>query len=117
MKFLVDAQLPYLLSKWIIEKGFESIHTEDLPNKDETEDEEIRMISARSDLIVITKDLDFYDSHLLRDSPKRLLLITTGNIKNHQLLNLFRRNFQEIVDLFEHCNLIEMSNEELIAHF
>ena len=117
MRFLVDAQLPYLLSKWIRDEGFEAIHTEDLPNKDETEDEEIRMLSIQSDYIVITKDLDFYDSHLLRNSPWKLLLITTGNIKNHRLLNLFRRNFQEIVNQFEYCNLIEMSNEELIAHF
>ncbi len=117
MRFLVDAQLPYLLSEWIREKGLEAIHTEDLPNKDETEDEEIRVLSVQSDYIVITKDLDFYDSHLLRNSPRKLLIITTGNIKNHQLLNLFRRNFQEIVNQFEYYNLIEMSREELTTYF
>ena len=117
MKFLIDAQLPYLLSIWIREKGFGAVHTDDLPNKDETEDEEIRQLSVEGDYIVITKDIDFYNSHLIRNSPEKLFLITTGNIKNRQLLDLFRRNFSEITELFTHCRLVEMSNSEIIAHY
>lgn len=116
MRFLIDAQLPALLAKWIREKGFEAIHTDDLPNRDETEDDEIRLLADRIGYIVITKDADFYDSYILKNSPKRLLLISTGNIKNRQLLDLFRKNFQEIVGLFGYCDLIEMNNTELIAH-
>ncbi|WP_373511993.1 DUF5615 family PIN-like protein [Persicitalea sp.] len=117
MKFLVDAQLPYLLAIWMRSKGCEVVHTEDLPDKDETEDETIRSISTKASYIVVTEDLDFYDSHLPRNAPEKLLLITTGNIKNRQLLDLFRRNFQEIVNLFEYCDLVEMSNEDMIAHY
>lgn len=117
MRWLINAQLPYLLSIWIRSKGFETIHTDDLPRKDETEDEEIRLLSTKMGYIVITKDIDFYDSHLINNIPEKLLLITTGNIKNRQLMDLFRRNFQEIINLFEYCNLVEMSNEELTAHY
>jgi predicted nuclease of predicted toxin-antitoxin system len=116
MKFLVDAQLPLLLATWIREKGFDVIHTDDLPLKDETGDNEIRMIADRQERIVITKDADFYDSYILRQSPNRLLLISTGNIKNRQLLDLFRKNFQQIVGIFGYCNFVEMDNIELIAH-
>lgn len=116
MKFLVDAQLPLLLATWIREKGFDVIHTDDLPLKDETGDNEIRVIADQQARIVITKDADFYDSYILRQSPKRLLLISTGNIKNRQLLDLFRKNFQQIVGMFSYCNLVEMDNTELIAH-
>lgn len=35
MKFLIDAQLPYRLKYWLIEKGFETIHTRDLPEANE----------------------------------------------------------------------------------
>ncbi|MDF7817465.1 DUF5615 family PIN-like protein [Runella sp. MFBS21] len=97
MKFLVDAQLPFLLATWIKEKGFDTIHTEDLPFKDETGDTEIRKVADQQGRIVITKDSDFYDSFLIHQSPKQLLLISTGNIKNRQLLDLFRKNFQQIL--------------------
>ena len=65
MKFLIDAQLPYLLALWIREKGFEATHTDEMPNKDETTDDEIRNLSIGANYVVITKDADFYDSHLL----------------------------------------------------
>lgn len=36
MKFIVDAQLPYVVAKLIKAKGFDAIHTDDLPNKERT---------------------------------------------------------------------------------
>ena len=112
----MDAQLPLLLATWIKEKGFDAIHTDDLPMKDETGDDEIRVIADKQQRIVITKDSDFYDSFLLHNSPQRLLLISTGNIKNRQLLDLFRKNFQQVVAMFSYCDFVEMDNTELIAH-
>lgn len=115
MKFLVDAQLPLLLAIWLREKGFDVLHTNDLPFKDETEDGEIRQIADQQNRIVITKDTDFYDSYMLQKSPKRLLIISTGNIKNRQLLDLFRKNFSQIVKMFDYCDFVEMDNFELTA--
>jgi predicted nuclease of predicted toxin-antitoxin system len=37
---------------------------------------------------VVTKDADFRNSHLLSGSPRRLLIVTTGNITNDALLEL-----------------------------
>ncbi len=87
-----------------------------MPQREETEDQYIRQIAAKEGRIVITKDSDFYDSHLLQKQPRQLLLITTGNLKNRQLLDLFRQNFAEIVRLFEYYDLIELTNDEIIAH-
>lgn len=116
MKFLVDAQLPLLLANWLLEKGFDTLHTNDLPDGDETQDGYIRAVADAEDRIVITKDSDFYDSHLLLKQPRRLLLITTGNLKNRQLLDLFRQNLPEIIRLFASYDLIELTNDEIIAH-
>lgn len=116
MKFLVDAQLPPLLAVWLSEKGFDTIHTNDLPARDETEDHYIRAVAASESRVVITKDSDFYDSHLLQKQPAKLLLITTGNLKNRQLLDLFRRNTSEIIRLFSVYDLVELTNDEIIAH-
>jgi predicted nuclease of predicted toxin-antitoxin system len=90
MKFIVDAQLPPLLANWLLEKGFDTLHTNDLPHREETEDYYIRQVADVENRIVITKDTDFYDSHLLQKQPRKLLLISTGNLKNRQLLDLFR---------------------------
>jgi predicted nuclease of predicted toxin-antitoxin system len=65
MKYLIDAQLPYLLAEVLRSKGYNVMHTDDLPNKDETSDTVIRQIATREDRIVITKNSDFLDSYLL----------------------------------------------------
>lgn len=42
--------------------------------------------------MVVTKDRDFRDSHLLHNFPRRLLVVATGNIANDDLLALFEAN-------------------------
>jgi predicted nuclease of predicted toxin-antitoxin system len=116
MKFIIDAQLSYRLAKFIANKGFDVIHTDDLPNRERTSDNEIRSIAKRDNRIVISKDKDFYDSHLLQKSPAKLLLISTGNIVNRELLEIFENNWSNIVVLFSDFNLLELTNSELIAH-
>jgi predicted nuclease of predicted toxin-antitoxin system len=76
------------LSKYLENKGFDVIHTDDLPGKDYTTDKEIREISVKENRIVITKDSDFLDSFYVKGSPPKLLLVSTGNIKNKVLLSL-----------------------------
>lgn len=57
MKFIIDAQLPRKLSTFLIEKGFDSIHTLDLPKKNKTSDSEINKISIEQERILISKAL------------------------------------------------------------
>jgi len=104
------------LATWLLEKGFDAIYTDNLPDGDETPDSVIRSVADDADRIVITKDSDFYDSHLLFKQPAKLLLITTGNLKNRQFLDLFRQNFGEIIQLFQLYSLVELNNNEIIAH-
>jgi predicted nuclease of predicted toxin-antitoxin system len=115
MKFLVDAQLPEYIALFLRGKGFDALHTNDLPDKECTTDNEIRRIAVLENRIVITKDYDFMDSHILRKIPKKLLIVTTGNIKNRQLLDLWRSNWELIIRLFETRNLVELSKEDVIA--
>lgn len=116
MKFLVDAQLPPLLCEIFEAAGFNSIHVDSLPKGDETTDQEITSYADSNNLIVVTKDSDFYHSHMINGAPKRLLMITTGNIKNHELFNLIRSNMLNIKNLFGSCNYIEMTNDGLVGH-
>ena len=76
MKFLVDAQLPKRLSIYLTKQGQYSIHTLDLPNKNFTTDAEIIHFSMMEKLVVITKDIDFYNSFLQKAEPYKLLFLT-----------------------------------------
>jgi len=116
MKFLIDANLSFKLAKSLKDKGYNIIHTDDLPNKEKTKDNEIRKISTDQNRIVITKDSDFLDSHLINGIPPKLLLVTTGNIINKSLIQLFDNHFETIVNLFKSYDLIELNNEEIIGH-
>lgn len=78
MKFIVDAQLPKSLSELLINRGFDSIHTLDLPNRNATSDKEITEIALKEKRIVITKDSDFLQSFLLNSTPEKLTLFELG---------------------------------------
>lgn len=115
MKFIVDAQLPVALSKFLAKKGYDIIHTDNLPNKEFTTDKEICDISVREERIVITKDSDFLNSFYIKSVPKKLLLISTGNIKNKDLIALFDANMFKISELFLSYSFIELDNFELLG--
>ncbi len=116
MRFLVDAQLPPLLCEVLDKKGISAIHVNQLPNSDETSDKEVAIYADESGYIVITKDADFFYSHMLYGVPKKLLLITIGNIKNKQLFDTIRNQAKAIAQLFEQNNFIELHKSGLIVH-
>jgi predicted nuclease of predicted toxin-antitoxin system len=115
MKFLVDAQLPYGIALLLRDKGYDALHTNDLPDRERTSDNQIRSIAVSENRIVITKDYDFVDSHILRKMPEKLLIVTTGNIKNKQLFDLWRNNWELITRLFETWDFVELSKYDVIA--
>jgi predicted nuclease of predicted toxin-antitoxin system len=116
MKFYVDANLPLKLALNLRERGFDALHTDDLPNKERTTDNEIRKIVVDQDRIIITKDSDFLDSHLIQGVPGKLLFVTTGNIINKDLLKLIEKYFESVVQLFDIYDLIEINNKDIIGH-
>ena len=59
MKFLIDANLSFKLSKFLKNKGYDVIHTDNLPNKERTTDNDIRRFAIDQNRIIITKDIDF----------------------------------------------------------
>lgn len=116
MKFLVDAQLPIRLARLLQEAGYDTIHTRDLPQQNATPDSIINTLSVQQERIVITKDSDFVDSFLTVQQPYKLLLVTTGNIKNSELETLFAANLSLIVGLLSQNNYIELSRDSVIVH-
>jgi predicted nuclease of predicted toxin-antitoxin system len=116
MKFIVDAQLPKSLSDLLKYRGFDSIHTLDLPNKNSTSDKEITEIAFNEKRIVITKDNDFLESFLLNSQPEKLIVVRTGNIPNPILLKIFDNNLELIKLMISRSNLIEITRNEIAEH-
>jgi predicted nuclease of predicted toxin-antitoxin system len=116
VKFLVDAQLPTRLASLLQQAGYDTIHTLDLPAQNQTTDVEIITISMQQERIVVTKDSDFLNSFLISQQPYKLLLVTTGNITNTELVELFTKNLSQLSDLFQQHSLIEINRNNIIVH-
>lgn len=116
MKLLVDAHLPRRLVRRLREAGHEALHTFDLPLGNRTTDTFINELSIREQYVVVTKDADFVNSFLLFHKPYKLLLISTGNIKNVELESLFLANLDKIAQGFESFDYIEIDRRSVIFH-
>jgi predicted nuclease of predicted toxin-antitoxin system len=108
VKFLVDAQLPLRLARSISTAGHDVVHTSELPGGNRTTDPEIARTADAEDRVVVTKDRDFRDGHLLRSSPRRLLIVTTGNISNDDLA--------AIVAALDEVRFVGLGPDRLIVH-
>ena len=116
MKFLVDAQLPRRLARLLREAGHEATHTLDLPLGNRTTDDSINERSVSDKLVVITKDADFVNSFLLRQEPYKLLLISTGNIRNSELETILLLNLEKVAEGFLTFDFIELDRKSVIFH-
>lgn len=77
MKFINYAQLPKLLSDFLKLKGYDSIHTLELPERNKTTDKQIIKLSNEKSMIVVSKDYDFLESFLVKSEPSKLIMVNT----------------------------------------
>jgi predicted nuclease of predicted toxin-antitoxin system len=115
MRFIVDAQLPRKLAVWLRAKGYDAIHTLELPEKNLTTDEEISRISISDKRIVISKDSDFYDRYFNKLEPYKLIFLTTGNIRTNDLIEIFEKNLSTIIFEISNNSVIELTRINLIV--
>jgi predicted nuclease of predicted toxin-antitoxin system len=113
MKFLVDAHLPRSLCGLLKAAGHDVRHTLQPPAKNLTTDKAINFLPAKEKLVVISKDTDFYYSHLLRQEPYKLILVRTGNIGISELHKLFARNLPAIEKALKRHSLVESDRSKV----
>lgn len=116
MRFLIDAQLPKHLAESLKWRGHDVLHTLDLPAGNRTPDWRINQISLEEQRVVVTKDADFVNSFLLAGVPFKLLLVSTGNISNKALEELFAKNVSAIIAALEMYEYVEITRTSLIEH-
>jgi predicted nuclease of predicted toxin-antitoxin system len=108
MKFLVDAHLPPSLCAVLARHGHDAKHTLDLPAKNATRDTILNQFSVDEQRIVISKDSDFFYSHLVLGRPWKLVSVKTGNMSTGELCSLFERHLSEIEAALEQHTLVEI---------
>ncbi len=114
MKILCDVHITYKVVKLLIDKGIEAVHINQILDKWFTKDHEISYYADLHDYTVVSKDADFKDSHLLRNTPKKLIKINLGNISNKELLVIFDAHWQSFEKITEQGKcLIEVNADSI----
>lgn len=114
MKFLIDAQLPARLAEFLIRVGHDALHTSELPDGNRSTDSQIARRADADGRVVVTKDRDFREAHLLTGSPRQLLVVATGNVTNDVLLSLFELHVDVIVSAFEEADSVHLTEDVLM---
>lgn len=94
MRFLVDAQLPIALCRWLEAKGHEALYVGSVLPGD-TPDREVAAYAARHDCVLVTKDEDFLTRHPPVDYA--LVWLRLGNASNRTLIEWLEPRWNGIV--------------------
>lgn len=115
MNFLIDAQLPPALARWLADQGHEALHVFDLGLHAAADtqiwefarNEGAQMVIGRrflwdgEEAVIISKDEDFVDRWLLSDQPVPLVWIRKGNCSNEALLAWIEPLWPDVVKRLE----------------
>jgi predicted nuclease of predicted toxin-antitoxin system len=99
VNFLIDANLPPALARWLATMGHEAAHVDDLfppPAMDEA----IWLYAIARNLIVITKDSDFVAPGGAPRAPA-VVWIRCGNLSLGRFRQWFEERAPELFDLLE----------------
>lgn len=88
MNFLVDAQLPPALARWLTDIGHTSQHVVDI-DLAASPDTFIWRHALENDLIILSKDEDFAVRHTMAESGPPVVWIRFGNCGRSEMLRRF----------------------------
>ena len=100
MRFLVDAQLPPALARWLGEQGHSAIAARDAGLRD-SDDGSIWNFAATGNWTVVTKDEDFMDRCLGNPAAPAVVWLRIGNCTNRILFAWLALMLPEIIRQLE----------------
>jgi predicted nuclease of predicted toxin-antitoxin system len=92
MRFLVDAQLPPALARWLGERGLLAEHVADVGMAAAT-DREVWRYALATDAVIITKDQDFAVRRAIEADGPSVVWLRCGNTRRRELLAWFDARF------------------------
>lgn len=115
MKFLVDAQLPARLARALTKAGHDAKHTSQLPDGNHSSDTAVTEFADAEGRVVVSKDADFRISHQLHGRPRRLLVVSMGNVTNNDLLAAFGVHLEVMVAAFKDADRVEIRATQIVS--
>jgi predicted nuclease of predicted toxin-antitoxin system len=113
VKFLIDANLPPRLCAWLQSRRHEAEHLFHLGLLDAT-DTEIWRRAEVENLVIVSKDVDFYDRALVFGPPPQVVHVSVGNCSNARLLEILAIEWDEIErSLLSGSRLISITQQKL----
>ena len=100
MRFLVDAQLPPALARWLSEQGHDAKHVGDL-GMQSASDSTIWDHALAASAAILTKDEDFAQRKALRDGGPAVIWIRLPNTRRRDLLAWFAGILPEVLAALE----------------
>jgi len=108
MKFIVDAQLPPALARFLAAKGEDVVHVLDVQMM-ESSDSQIWDFSLQNSLVIITKDEDFQLRASVTAKHPSIVWVRVGNCSKKVLLAFFDQKWSEVkAELSNGAQLVEL---------
>lgn len=101
MKILCDVHIAYKLVAFLKSKNIEAEHVNNILQKWFTKDRDICRYADEHDYVIVSKDIDFRNSHLISNTPLKLIRIVLGNISTKELIRIFDENLDFFIKNFE----------------
>jgi predicted nuclease of predicted toxin-antitoxin system len=100
MRFLVDAQLPPALARWLVANGHTAEHVADR-QMEAASDAAIWDCALQEAAAIITKDEDFAQRKTLSDTGPAVIWIRLPNTRRRELLARFESVLPDILSALE----------------
>jgi predicted nuclease of predicted toxin-antitoxin system len=84
VKFLIDAQLPPALARWLVDGGHEAVHVEEVGLR-AARDGAVWTHALHNDAILVTKDEDFATRATQAETSPIVVWLRVGNTTNRAL--------------------------------
>lgn len=97
MRFLVDAQLPPALARWLAAQGHQADHVADL-GLGGASDATIWDLALRTGVVIVTKDEDFAQRHALSGGGPAVVWVRLPNTRRRDLLAWFEATLPRVLD-------------------
>jgi predicted nuclease of predicted toxin-antitoxin system len=101
MRFLVDAQLPPALARWLAANGHSAEHVADR-QLEVASDTAIWEYALRENATIITKDEDFALRKALDNTGPAVVWIRLPNTRRRELLARFESVLPDVISALEH---------------
>jgi predicted nuclease of predicted toxin-antitoxin system len=96
VRFLVDAQLPPALARWLASQGHEAEHVTDI-GLASARDRDIWEYARATAAVIVSKDEDFAILRTIQSGPPAVVWLRVGNTTRRSLLTWMPGCFPEVM--------------------